>query len=252
MGFKGQIVLKSFVVVSFFVIASFVSAVHAGPETQNPVPLPRPKPSVEMIKQPEPQTQPAPVSEVSGAFKTCLASLNRRGVEFVIEDPIQNDNGCEISHAVRLIAVASGDTSIALPAKPVLACSFALRLATWLADVGGPVVQSFAKSPLKSVVSGPGYVCRNRYNKKGGKISEHARGNAIDITGFKISSRRNIPVSAIPDGPSHDVRMLSALRISSCGYFTTVLGPGTNAAHKSHFHLDYGKHGRTWNYRICE
>jgi hypothetical protein len=31
-----------------------------------------------------------------------------------------------------------------------------------------------------------------------------------------------------------------------------VLGPGSNAAHESHFHFDLGKHGNSGNYRICE
>jgi len=153
---------------------------------------------------------------------------------------------------VKVIAVTAGNRSIRLPAHPVLNCGFALRFSSWLSDIAAPVVQSFSKSPLKSVATGPGYVCRTRNNKKGGKISEHGFGNAIDITGFRLASGANIPISALPDGPSQQVRMLSALRTSACGYFTTVLGPGANAAHKSHFHFDYGKHGRTWNYRICE
>jgi hypothetical protein len=36
------------------------------------------------------------------------------------------------------------------------------------------------------------------------------------------------------------------------GYFTTVLGPGTDPAHEAHFHFDSGLHGATPNYRICE
>jgi hypothetical protein len=42
------------------------------------------------------------------------------------------------------------------------------------------------------------------------------------------------------------------LRTSACGYFTTVLGPGSNEAHKNHFHFDLALHGRSDNYRICE
>jgi hypothetical protein len=45
---------------------------------------------------------------------------------------------------------------------------------------------------------------------------------------------------------------LSGLRTSACGYFTTVLGPGSNAAHKNHLHFDLGQHGKSGKYRICE
>jgi hypothetical protein len=40
--------------------------------------------------------------------------------------------------------------------------------------------------------------------------------------------------------------------MAACGYFTTVLAPGADAAHEAHFHLDSGLHGATPNDRICE
>jgi hypothetical protein len=42
------------------------------------------------------------------------------------------------------------------------------------------------------------------------------------------------------------------LRTTACGYFTTVLGPGSNLAHATHYHFDLGVHGKSGNYRICE
>jgi Extensin-like protein C-terminus len=48
------------------------------------------------------------------------------------------------------------------------------------------------------------------------------------------------------------VYSLRELRSSACGYFTTVLGPGTNAAHASHFHFDRGSHGKSGTNHICE
>ncbi len=32
------------------------------------------------------------------------------------------------------------------------------------------------------------YACRNRNNKRGGKLSEHAKGNAIDIAAFTLKN----------------------------------------------------------------
>ena len=45
--------------------------------------------------------------------------------------------------------------------------------------------------------------------------------------------------------------LVHALRMTACGYFTTVLGPG-EPAHEAHFHFDSSMHGATPNYRICE
>jgi len=246
--------LKSFAALSFLFIIGFSPVVHAGDGAQALVPVPRPKPSVEVVQQPysQPKPQEEIGAEINGEFKSCIVALNRLGAEFTVENPVAAENRCQVPDPVRLASVASGEGTIVLTAKPLLSCSFAVRLSTWLSDVAAPVVKSLAKSSLVSVVTGPGYQCRNRNNRKNGKISEHAFGNAIDITGFDLALRRTVVVSSVLDGPPSQIRMLMALRISSCGYFTTVLGPGSNETHKAHFHLDFAKRGKGWNYRICE
>jgi hypothetical protein len=82
--------------------------------------------------------------------------------------------------------------------------------------------------------------------------SEHAKGDALDIASFVLADGRrvrvkqeelNIPLARV---------LVGALRTTACGYFTTVLGPGTDAAHAEHLHFDLGLHAATPNYRICE
>jgi hypothetical protein len=46
--------------------------------------------------------------------------------------------------------------------------------------------------------------------------------------------------------------LVGALRMTACGYFTTVLGPGADPQHETHLHLDMLMHGGSANYRICE
>lgn len=251
--YKSRIMLETLVIAVFLAGAGFSSVASGADSEQTAVPLPRPRPSVAAVQSPADEViQDDDGGEAGRAFIGCQAALSLRGVEFVVEKPLQNAKGCQVPDAVRVFGIASGGGMIRLPGQPVLNCKFSLRLATWLADVAAPVVNSLAQSPLTALTTGPGYVCRNRNNKKTGKISEHGFGNAIDITGFQLANRKKIQVSALPDGSPQQVRMLMALRVSSCGFFTTVLGPGANEAHRAHFHFDYGKHGRTWNYRICE
>lgn len=83
-------------------------------------------------------------------------------------------------------------------------------------------------------------------------ISEHAFGNAIDIAGITLSNQRRIEITAASDPQDPDRRLLGVLRASACGYFSTVLGPGADEAHASHFHFDLGVHGTDDTYRICE
>lgn len=219
------------------------------------VPLPRKRPATLLPPVPlKTEKVPAPMraENVGDDFDICLRGLKVRGVEFVRLEPFGTDKGCHVFDPVGVSAIRQGGHILRLSAKPVLSCRFAEKLTTWLADVGAPIFRKFTKASLAAISSGPGYVCRNRNNRRGGKLSEHAFGNALDITDFRLTDGRRVAVSKVSNGTPVEKRMLQALRITSCGYFTTVLGPGSNAAHKSHFHLDYGKHGRTWNYRICE
>lgn len=188
----------------------------------------------------------------TAAFDACLKELSKRGVQFLRQEPFETEDGCKIADPVKIMSVAGLNNAISLSAQPQLSCQFALKLSTWLSDVSAPLTEHLTRVPLTSIATGPGYVCRHRNNDATRKISEHAFGNAIDITSFRFANGENLAVSAISDGSFLEKRMLSALRTTACGYFTTVLGPGSNEAHSSHFHLDHGKHGRTWNYRICE
>ena len=76
------------------------------------------------------------------------------------------------------------------------------------------------------------------------KISEHAFGNAIDIASFRLADKKSMAVANRRQDQDLESRWLMALRISACGYFTTVLGPGSNAAHAEHYHFDLGLHGK--------
>ena len=83
-------------------------------------------------------------------------------------------------------------------------------------------------------------------------MSEHAAGDAVDITSFTMAGGTTIQMADAINPASPSYAVLRALRTTACGYFTTVLGPGANAAHKEHFHFDMGIHGKSASYRICE
>lgn len=233
------------------IVACFLNTVALAQST-TPIPIQRPSnPDAQSIgtKKLNPITAKNIDTE---AFDTCLGQLSKHGVEFLRQEPFESEFGCKIVDPVKIVSVAGRLNYISLSAQPQLSCQFALRLSTWISDVSAPVTENLTQSPLTSITTGPGFVCRRRNNDDTRKISEHAFGNAIDVTSFEFANGENIAVSDVLSGSAEEKRTLSALRIASCGFFTTVLGPGANEAHSSHFHLDHGKHGRTWNYRICE
>ncbi len=231
------------------------------------IPLPRPKPAVPALSNPAPAQKTkltqktAKSTKNTGAneapdqvkvFETCLEDLEGMAVSIERSEPIDDGSGCAISDPVKLLAVGSGKSAIKFSGQPQLSCAFALRFVQWSRDIAAPVVQQLGGKTLQAIATGPGYVCRNRYNAKKGKISEHARGNAIDIASFIVAGGGRIEVGPNATVSARDRRILTALRTSGCGYFTTVLGPGSNTAHERHFHFDYAKRGKGWNYRICE
>jgi hypothetical protein len=71
-------------------------------------------------------------------------------------------------------------------------------------------------------------------------MSEHAKADAFDISGFRLKSGKLIGV--LRDWPenSRESRFLREVRNGACDYFNLVLSPDYNAAHKDHFHVDMG------------
>ena len=62
------------------------------------------------------------------------------------------------------------------------------------------------------------YACRGRNNDPNAQLSEHAYGNAIDISAFEVSGHGWI---AVGHATGDDQKFLSAIRQSACGPFTT-------------------------------
>ena len=87
------------------------------------------------------------------------------------------------------------------------------------------------------------YACRPIRGGREGRWSEHARGNAIDIAGFRLSGGRRISVAGDWKGDDTEAAFLRDVRDGACRMFATVLSPDYNAAHRDHLHLDQARRG---------
>ena len=224
--------------------------------------LPTPKPTKRA--KPESQTVPAPQSEpvameqasapsaATGVDESCMSQLKGAGVRFEVAVAPADGPSCQIETPVRMFAVETATGIITLPENPLLNCKFALQFSLWLSDAAAPGVATRKNSRLARVATGPGYECRGRNGDSTSKFSEHATGNAVDITTFTLEDGRIIQVAEAGDLSAASYQLLRGLRTTACGYFSTVLGPGSNAAHASHFHFDMGRHGKSASYKICE
>lgn len=211
-------------------------------------PLPPPRPPVDEFSDPV----ALDVSSGMGAadFEACVSDLRAAHVVFEPLDKAE-DAGCALSGAVRLASVATPFGDVAIAGKPTMLCSFARQFSRWSRDVAAPL--TFADTGRKlAEIEGSAFACRPRTDKPGAIPSEHAKGNAIDIGSFVLVDHSRIRVGETQSDIPMAHELTAALRTTACGYFTTVLGPGANAAHADHLHFDLAVHGATANFRICE
>lgn len=194
-----------------------------------PIPSPRPPAKTEPQKRP-PARKPGrmPAKEVA-----CRRALTKLGVSYSEHKPIAEAAGCAIAHPLEIERLSA---KIALQPKATLNCAMALTLARFFTDTTPPLTRRHLKQPITAVRHASAYVCRSRAGTR--KLSEHAYGNAFDIMSFTLADGTELDVAKKPNSKSGSARFLDAFRTAACGPFKTVLGPGANADHANHFHLD--------------
>lgn len=207
-------------------------------------PLPPPRPPVPSVAPPAQGTS-AGVAQGLGADEACLEQLDRLGVAFTSLPAIE-DGACGAPRPL-LVTMLSDGLVVTPPAR--MTCPVADALARWTRDVVAVEAQRHLKLQPVGILIGTSYECRNRNHQASGTLSEHAFANAVDISGFTFESRKSFTVGEhgvdTPDG-----QFQTAVRSAACAYFTTVLGPGSDPSHATHFHLD--QRGRKGGFRICQ
>jgi hypothetical protein len=240
---------------SLAILALAFMAADARGAPQGDVPLPRPRPTdLHGPKSPSPENGKSDAHEKPARDEGCLERLKAAGFTFEPATPHAASNpGCIIDTPVKLVAVPVASrlgASVRLPEEPMLACRFAERLGHFLGDLAAPLIAGRLSFELKGVRTGPGYECRNRNRAATGHISAHALGLAVDVAAFELANGKALPIK--PDGDTRGHAAVEAVRTAACGWFTTVLGPGSDAAHSDHMHLDIQTHGSSDRYRICQ
>lgn len=161
----------------------------------------------------------------------CRTRLRALGAAFTDAEPLADASGCALAHPV-LIRSLSADVAIEPPVT--VNCAVAETAALFLRDVVSPLALKTYGAPVAELRQASGYVCRPRNGSS--KLSEHAFGNALDISAFVLADGRVLTVEATSDRARRD--FLRAVRGAACGPFKTVLGPGSDADHATHLHLD--------------
>jgi hypothetical protein len=83
----------------------------------------------------------------------------------------------------------AGGARVELKPAPMLRCTFAESVAGWLRDEAAPRVEKIG-SALKTVETDDDFECRGRNRVAGAKVSEHGKGNAVDLRSFVLADGR--------------------------------------------------------------
>lgn len=189
----------------------------------------------------------------SEAEKACLAQRLIHVSAYVQPGhEIDGPGVCGLDYPFKVSALQDG--AVRFNSTYTLDCPMIAALNEWLTEVVQPAAQARFGEPVAEIDSMGSYSCRTMNNTPGGRISEHAFGNAFDIGGFRLADGREI--SIVRDwwrGDAQARAFLQDIHAGACGQFTTVLGPGSNMFHYNHIHVDLALHGNT-SYgprRIC-
>lgn len=159
------------------------------------------------------------------------SDIERPGMRAEKLGRVPGPGACGLDDAY-LVTAAAG---VRLSQPATLAKRTALRLDHWLRTEAVP---AFGKrgGGLVAIQVPSHYSCRTRNSRKGARLSEHAKGNAIDISAFILADGTRI--SVLDGWNGSDSRVLRRLHASACGPFGTVLGPNSDRHHRDHFHFD--------------
>ncbi|RFB92965.1 extensin [Rhizobium leguminosarum bv. trifolii] len=211
-----------------------------------------PQPPAEDNKPPAEQTleeQHLTIEPESDAeHAECTAALKALGVVFKDAPRIDDGNGCGID---KPIIVSEALPGITLKPEATIRCPAALALARWMKESVIPTATAALpeQGRLRTVNQATSYMCRLRNGAGTGKISEHARGNAIDVASFHFEKGEDVAVRSRREDSTLTGAFQRTVSAAGCLFFTTVLDPESDAAHETHFHLDVI--GRKGGYRYC-
>jgi hypothetical protein len=244
-----------------FVIAVISIAASPWCVAAEDVPLPKPRPAslaerfpnMPRAVEPSQTTSLAPAPELHnlpfGDSSPSPSPCDLRLTELAEFTPMPAQVGpgeCGAADVVRLNAVTLRDR-LRVPLNPpaVLRCGMAEALAHFIRNDVAPAAAELG-APLASIVNYDSYDCRGRNRVIGAKISEHGKGNAIDIRGIRLANGTMVELTSPVVAKDFRDRM----RIAACGRFSTVLGPGSDGYHESHIHFDLAERSR--GYKMCQ
>jgi len=172
------------------------------------------------------------------AEEQCIAQRLVQTSSYV--EPVTEINGeysCGMNHPFKILAASEGQVS--MKPQATLGCPMTVAFNRWLGEIAQPAAQAWFGEQIVEVKQLSSYSCRRIGGT--GNMSEHGFGNALDVAGFTFASGRIVTVKHGWNGSQEERGFLRQVHAGGCEVFTTVLGPGYDAAHHDHFHFDLAR-----------
>ncbi len=192
-------------------------------------------------------------ASLSQEEQACLASGQvRPGPYLQLGKAIQGrHSACRTRQGFVMSATADGAVTFAPAAT--LRCTMVPEVRRWVRETVQPAARHYFGTELRKVRVAASYGCRTRNNRRGAKLSEHGRANALDVSAFELADGHVVVLKkGWRRGTAAERGFLRAVHKGACKRFTTVLGPNADKYHQDHFHMDLARHGRTGWYRLCK
>ena len=167
--------------------------------------------------------------------EACFAALDEGGVQYrTIADRSPNRH-CGFENALQL-----ENSYIPYSASLKLSCPMAVSLAIWERHVVQPAAAKHLGTKVTQIATMGSYACRRMRGSVSGRFSEHARANAVDVSGFRLEDGQSVTLLKHWDDDGDKGRFLKEVRKGACRIFAVALSPDFNRAHADHFHFDMG------------
>lgn len=193
-----------------------------------------------------PMQIPETMGGMPASEKACRQRLQKLGVKFRDVPRISRGRSCGIEWPVVLSGLSGG---IQIKPAAQVNCQITEAFARWVKAELVPSARMRYLSGVSAIHQMSSYSCRTMNSRRGAAMSEHARGNAIDVGRIVLKSGKSIAIEPKGFFAFREKGLLKSVRGDSCKYFSTVLGPGSDRYHKDHFHFDLRV--RKSGYRHC-
>lgn len=157
------------------------------PPNEKPAPG---EPSVTTLVAPDPNAWSD--DDVSESLKACVIKLASIQARVEISEPFRK-GACGAPAAVEVKKLGTRYPITISPAA-TLRCDMAVSLYQFVEESLQPTAVAVLGSPIVSFQGISSYSCRNRNGDPGGKLSEHALANALDVPTFKLADGRTVKV----------------------------------------------------------